>query len=60
MHVRCDHYVQEKGLPTKQSWDFFTFLELVTGWLVPSTGQKMPVQPDWYRPPLQKKEDPAC
>jgi len=23
----------------------------VTGWLVPSAGQKIPVQPDWYLPP---------
>jgi len=25
----------------------------VTGWLVPSVGQKIPVNPDWYLP-LQK------
>jgi len=25
----------------------------VTGWLVPSTGQKIPIQPGWYLP-LQK------
>jgi len=30
---------------------FFHFLEIVTGWLVPSTGQKIPVQPGWYLPP---------
>jgi hypothetical protein len=23
----------------------------VTGWLVPSAGQKFPVQPGWYLPP---------
>jgi len=23
----------------------------VTGWLVPSAGQKIPVQPGWYLPP---------
>jgi len=23
----------------------------VRGWLVPSAGQKMPVQPGWYLPP---------
>ncbi len=27
------------------------FLEIVTGWLVPSAGQKIPVQPGWYLPP---------
>jgi len=32
----------------KQRWDF---LERVTGWLVPSTGQKIPVQPSSYLPP---------
>ncbi len=32
---------------------FFHFLEIVTGWLVPSPGQKIPVQPGWYLP-LQK------
>jgi hypothetical protein len=30
---------------------FFHFLEIVTGWLVPSTGQKIPVQPGWHLPP---------
>jgi len=25
----------------------------VTGWLLPSTGQKIPVQPRWYLPPLK-------
>ncbi len=30
---------------------FFHFLEIVIGWLVPSTGQKIPVQPGWYLPP---------
>ncbi len=30
---------------------FFHFLEIVTGWLVPSAGQKIPVQPGWYLPP---------
>jgi hypothetical protein len=29
---------------------FFHFLEIVTGWLVPSAGQKIPVQPGWYLP----------
>ncbi len=28
----------------QQSWDFFHFLEIVTGWLVPSAGQKIPVE----------------
>jgi hypothetical protein len=27
----------------KQSWDFFHFLEIVTGWLVPSAGEKIPL-----------------
>ncbi len=31
----------------------FHFLEIVTGWLVPSAGQKIPVKPGWYLP-LQK------
>jgi hypothetical protein len=35
----------------KQSWDFFHFLKIVTGWLEPSTGQKIPVQPGGYLPP---------
>jgi hypothetical protein len=30
---------------------FFYFLEIVTGWLVPSAGQKIPVQHGWYLPP---------
>jgi hypothetical protein len=25
--------------------------EIVKGWLVPSAGQKIRVQPDWYLPP---------
>jgi hypothetical protein len=29
----------------------FHFLEIVTGWLVLSAGQKIPVQPGWYIPP---------
>jgi hypothetical protein len=32
---------------------FFHFLEIVTGWLVPSTGKKIPVQPGWYLPRLK-------
>jgi hypothetical protein len=37
----------------KQSWDFFTFVEnvIVTGWLVPSAGQKILVQLGCYLPP---------
>jgi len=35
----------------KQSWDFFHFLEIVTGWLVPSAGQKIPVHPGRYLSP---------
>jgi hypothetical protein len=30
---------------------FFHFLERVTGWLVPSAGQKIAVEPGWYLPP---------
>jgi hypothetical protein len=26
----------------------------VTGWLIPSTGQNIPIQPGWYLPPQQK------
>jgi hypothetical protein len=33
------------------SWYFFPFLEIVSGWLVPSAGKKIPVQPGWYLPP---------
>jgi hypothetical protein len=35
----------------KAELDSFHFLEIVTGWLVPSTGQKIPLQPGWYLPP---------
>jgi hypothetical protein len=35
----------------KAKLEFFHFLEIVTGWLVPSAGQKIPVQPSWYLPP---------
>ncbi len=30
---------------------YFHFLEIVTVWLVPSTGQNIPVQPGWCLPP---------
>jgi hypothetical protein len=30
---------------------FSFFLEIMRGWLIPSTGQKIPVQPGWYLPP---------
>jgi hypothetical protein len=30
---------------------FFHFLEIVTGWLVPSAGQKITLQPGCYLPP---------
>jgi hypothetical protein len=36
---------------SKAELGFFHFLEIVTGWLVPSIGQKIPVQPSWYLPP---------
>jgi hypothetical protein len=32
----------------KAELGFFHFLEIVTGWLVPSAGQKIPEQPGWY------------
>jgi hypothetical protein len=34
----------------KAELGFFHFLEIVTGWLVPSAGRKIPVQPGWYLP----------
>jgi hypothetical protein len=36
---------------SKAELGFFHFLEIVTSWLVPSIGQKIPVQPSWYLPP---------
>jgi hypothetical protein len=38
--------------PTESRAGIFHFLEIVTGWLVPSTGQKIIVPPGWYLPPL--------
>jgi len=35
---------------SKEELEFFDLLEIVTGWLVPSTGQKIPVQSAWYLP----------
>jgi len=35
----------------KAELGFFHILEIVTCWLVPSAGQKIPVQPRWYLPP---------
>ncbi len=37
--------------PSKAELAFFHFLEIVTGLLVPSGGQKILVQPDWYLSP---------
>ncbi len=34
----------------KAELGFFHFLEIVTSSLVPSAGQKIPVQPGWYLP----------
>jgi hypothetical protein len=34
----------------KERAGIFHFLETVTGWLVPSAGQKILVQPGWYLP----------
>jgi hypothetical protein len=42
----------------KAELGFFHFLEIVTGWLLPSVGQKIPVEPSWYVP--STKEDRAC
>jgi hypothetical protein len=36
---------------SKDSLAFFQFVEIVTGWLVPSGGQKILVQPCWYLSP---------
>jgi hypothetical protein len=36
---------------SKAELGFFHFLEIVTGWLVPSASQKIPVQRGWYLPP---------
>jgi hypothetical protein len=41
----------------KAELGFFHCLEIVTIWLVPSAGQKIPVQPGWYLPP---QKVPAC
>jgi hypothetical protein len=34
----------------KAALGFFHFLEIVTGWLVPSAGENIPVDPGWYIP----------
>ncbi len=39
-------------LPTESRAGTFS-LEIVTVWLVPSAGQKIPVEPGWYLPPHQ-------
>jgi hypothetical protein len=36
---------------SKVELGFFHIFEIVTGWLVPSIGQKIPMQPSWYLPP---------
>jgi hypothetical protein len=36
---------------SKAELGFFHFLEIVTGWLVPSAGHKILVQPGWSLPP---------
>jgi hypothetical protein len=36
---------------SKAELEFFHFLEMVKGWLVPSTGQKIPLRPGWYLQP---------
>jgi hypothetical protein len=35
----------------KAELGFFHLLEIVTGYMVPSAGQKIQVQPGWYLPP---------
>jgi hypothetical protein len=35
----------------KAELGFFHFLQIVTAWLIPSAGQKIPIQPGWYIPP---------
>ncbi len=37
----------------KAEQGFFHFLEIVTGWPVPSAGQKISAQPGGYLPPLK-------
>ncbi len=32
----------------KAELGFFHFFKIVTGWVVPSAGQKIPVQTGWY------------
>jgi hypothetical protein len=48
---RADGPVLRSFSYLNQSWDFFHFLEIMTGWLVPSAVQKIPVQPGRYLPP---------
>jgi hypothetical protein len=43
---------------SKAELEFFHFLEMVTGWLVLSTGQKIPVHYGWLVP--STTDDPAC
>ncbi len=40
----------------KAELGFFHFLEIVTGWLVPSVGQKIPEQPGWYLPLVRRSQ----
>ncbi len=40
----------------KAELGFFHCLEIVTGWLVPSAGQKIPVQPGWYLPLARRSQ----
>jgi hypothetical protein len=40
----------------KAELGFIHFLEIVTGWLVPSADQKIPVQPGWYLPPQKVQQ----
>jgi len=35
----------------KAELGFFHVLQIVTAWLIPSSGQKIPIQPGWYIPP---------
>ncbi len=47
----CAFSIGEGPKHVEQNWELFHFLEIVTGWLVPSAGPKILVQPGWYLPP---------
>jgi 4-alpha-glucanotransferase len=56
-HKQCKHQDFQPWAKTSnqqracaQALGFFHFLEIVTGWLVPSAGENIPVEPGWYIP----------